>query len=94
MLLRVKLAEKGSGVYSFDASKDPELQRQCPVGSSSCTIDFAKFNDTRGKALRLEVCASCQPPANEYGSGIPVYSRHCCLSAERDPSIAASSAAV
>lgn len=55
MLLRVKLAEAGSGIKSFDASKETVLQQQCPVGSNSCTFDFSKFKEYKGQALRVEV---------------------------------------
>jgi hypothetical protein len=58
MLLRVKLAEYGAGIYSNDATKVDALKQQCPVGSNSCTFDFTKIlaaDELKGQALRIEV---------------------------------------
>ncbi|WIA34364.1 hypothetical protein OEZ86_012700 [Tetradesmus obliquus] len=78
MLLRVKLAEAGSGIKSFDASKETVLQQQCPVGSNSCTFDFSKFKEYKGQALRVEYVCECPKgysplpatdPRNPSGAG-------------------------
>lgn len=59
MLLRVKLAEYGAGIFSDDATKKEALQKQCPVGSNECTFDLTKIlttaADLKGQAMRVEV---------------------------------------